>query len=80
MDGVGAPRPKQGGPMRPGTGAAWAHLFWPPGLRFLVSSTPSLLPSKIMTPVKGEVIWTSFDYLKLKSKNPGFPDGAGLIP
>ena len=56
------------GPMRPGTVAAWAPSF---ALRDSVSSlpsTPSLLPSKIMTSVKGEVIWTLFGYLKLKCK------------
>lgn len=40
IDGSGAPRPNLVGPTRPGTGAAWAHLFAASGLRLLASFAP----------------------------------------
>jgi hypothetical protein len=64
MDGIGASRAEIGGPTRPGTGPAWAILFWPSGLRSFASLAPKSSPVKILTFVKFQLIWTSFGSLK----------------
>ena len=55
---------QSGGPTRPGTWAAWAHLSGPSGLRLFASFAPRSSSFQILMLLKLQVIWTSFGSLK----------------